>query len=104
MMWPTTSRVDQPAHAVGDSHTSGRSAMANIRSASARTTRMIVGLPSNVIAFHSLMRTPLSVMGRQGGNTPLLVEVVVGAVHQRIAEQLDLDAVGVLEVHRLLDA
>src|SRR4051794_35063692 len=32
-----------------------------------------------------------------------LVEPLATEEHQRIAEQLDLDAVGVLEVHRLLD-
>src|SRR5262245_9722611 len=35
---------------------------------------------------------------------PLLVQLAAGEVHQRIAEQFDLDAVGVLEVHRLRDA
>ena len=40
----------------------------------------------------------------RAAGTSSLVELVTGEVHQRIAEQLDLDAVGVLEVHRLLDA
>jgi hypothetical protein len=42
----TTSRVDHPSQAVGASHAWVPSAMANSRSASVRTTRRIVGLPS----------------------------------------------------------
>src|SRR5215211_3324710 len=34
----------------------------------------------------------------------LLVELLAGEEHERIAQQLDLDPVGILEVHRLLDA
>src|SRR3954470_4928305 len=49
------------------------------------------------MAFHSVMPgTSLDVNG-------LFVELLAAEVHQRVAEQLDLDAVGVLEVHRLLD-
>ena len=58
-MWATTSRVVQPSQAVGASQASGRSASANIRSASSRTTRRMVSLPSYVMAFHSLMSEPL---------------------------------------------
>src|SRR5690349_8486046 len=61
-MWPTTSRVVQPAQAVGRSQAPGSSASANSRWASCLTTRRVVSLPSYVIAFHSLMpyRTLLS--------------------------------------------
>src|SRR3954449_10155991 len=34
----------------------------------------------------------------------LLVEALAGEVHQRVAEQLDLDPIGILQVHGLLDA
>src|SRR5688572_29515746 len=52
------------------------------------------------MAFHSLM-AGTSLWGCGGW---LLVELGTAEVHQRVAEQLDLDAVGVLEVHRLGDA
>src|SRR5215470_12111170 len=54
-MCAMTSRVSQPVHAVGLYQASGWSAIANIRSASLRTTRRMVSLPSYVMAFHSLM-------------------------------------------------
>src|SRR4029453_10945963 len=96
-IWATTSAVVQPSQAGGGSHSSGRSASANIRSASSRTTRRMVSFPSYVIAFHSLM--PCTSLG----DTPLLVELTTTEVHQWITQNLDLDAVGVFEVHRLLD-
>src|SRR5690348_2640709 len=45
----------QLSQAVGASQAPGCSASANMRSACWRTTRRIVGLPSYVVAFHSLM-------------------------------------------------
>src|ERR1700712_2907063 len=64
----------------------------------------MVSLPSNVIAFHSLMSHTSLVVCQEGLASVLLVELVATEVHQRIAQQLDLDAIGVFEVHRLLDA
>src|SRR5689334_19311940 len=111
-MWAMTSRVSHPVQAVARVQAPGSSAIANIRSASARTTRRMVSLPSYDMAFHSLMsmisfdRTELCWSGPTdcGALSVLLVELVSGEVHERIAEQLDLDAVRVLEVHRLGDA
>jgi hypothetical protein len=59
-MWAMTSRVSHPVHAVSRCHAAGSSAIANIRSASVRTTRRMVSLPSYVMAFHSLMSLTLS--------------------------------------------
>src|SRR3954452_6725966 len=62
------------------------------------------------MAFHSLM--PVTSLGEdprgfdcRGRCCGLvsLVELFPGEVHQRVAQELDLYAVGILEVHRLLD-
>src|SRR6266568_2105992 len=54
MRWPTMSLTFQLSQAVGDSHVSGFSAIANSRSASLRTTRRMVSLPSYDVASHSV--------------------------------------------------
>src|ERR1700735_27020 len=55
-----TSLTFQLSQAVGASQAPGRSASVNIRLASSRTTRRMVGFPAYVIAFHSsLMPLPL---------------------------------------------
>src|SRR5262245_44488629 len=66
----------QLSQAVGASQALGCSASANMRSACLRTTRRMVGLPSYVVAFHSLMAcspdvsTTVTVRGRQSGGEP----------------------------------
>src|SRR6478609_4931089 len=92
MMCATRSREVQPSQGVVRSQAPGASARAKNCSASVRTTRRMVSLPSYDIAFHVLMP-----------GASLLVELASAEVHERVAEQLDLDAVRVLEVHRLLD-
>ena len=43
-------------------------------------------------------------IGTHSGGTSIFLGRALGHFHQRLADQLDLDVVGVLEVHRLLDA
>src|SRR5581483_2037124 len=52
--WPTMSLTFQLSQAVGESHASGFSAIAKSRSASLRTTRRMVSLPSYDVASHSV--------------------------------------------------
>src|SRR6266516_1361515 len=60
------SRTCQSEQAVGASQAPGASAIANMRSASSRTTRRMVSFPSYVIAFHALIVGPLSWYERPG--------------------------------------
>src|ERR1700722_10359595 len=58
-----TSLTFQLSQAVGASQAPGRSASVNIRLASSRTTRRMVGFPAYVIAFHSSLMPYLSIGG-----------------------------------------
>ena len=94
------SRVLQPSHGVGRSQAPG------LLGQGEQPFGLLAHHPQDGVLALVRHRVPLAhaTSWNCSSDAAYSSSCVPGEVHQRVAEQLDLDAVRVLEVHRLLDA